>query len=98
MNTESFVFYETVFKQTEQLHKRKRYDEELELYRAIAQYGLYGVVPQMMMMYGFMDLNKLLPLFQELKNVISQLLKTVNVAGARQSGLTKKKFLQRKRN
>lgn len=56
MNTESFVFYETVFKQTEQLHKRKRYDEELELYRAIAQYGLYGVVPaddDDVWLYGF---------------------------------------------
>lgn len=43
-NTESFVLYESVYKQFEILKKRKP-DAATDFIEAIMEYGLYGVVP-----------------------------------------------------
>lgn len=55
-NKSSFVFYESVYKQANALHKRNKKEEELELLRAIIEYGLYGVIPEEesdVWLYGF---------------------------------------------
>jgi hypothetical protein len=54
-NTESFVLYESVYKQFEILKKRKP-DAATEFIEAIMEYGLYGVVPDEeseVWLYGF---------------------------------------------
>lgn len=55
-NKSSFVFYESVYKQANALHKRNKKEEELELLRAIMEFGLYGVIPEEesdVWLYGF---------------------------------------------
>ena len=55
-NKSSFVFYESVYKQANVLHKRNKKEEELELLRAIMEFGLYGVIPEEesdVWLYGF---------------------------------------------
>ena len=54
-NTESFVLYESVYKQFEILKKRKP-DAATDFIEAIMEYGLYGVVPDEeseVWLYGF---------------------------------------------
>lgn len=54
-NTESFVLYESVYKQFEILKKRKP-DAAADFIEAIMEYGLYGVVPDEeseVWLYGF---------------------------------------------
>lgn len=45
MNTESFVMYESVFKQFDRLNKRLGNEVSNNFIKAIMEYGLYGVVP-----------------------------------------------------
>lgn len=55
-NKNSFVMYESVYKQLNALHTRNKKEEELELIRAIIEYGLYGVIPEEesdVWLYGF---------------------------------------------
>ena len=56
MNTNSFVLYESVFKQYDTLDKRLGSEVSNNFIRAIMEYGLYGVVPDDdsdVWLYGF---------------------------------------------
>ena len=45
MNTESFVFYESVYKQAERLEKKLGKEVGYDFLKAVIEFGLYGVVP-----------------------------------------------------
>ena len=45
MNTESFVFYESVYKQVERLEKKLGKEVGYDFLKAVIEFGLYGVVP-----------------------------------------------------
>jgi hypothetical protein len=56
MNKESFVMYESVFKQMEILEKRLGKEVAYDFIKAIATFGLYGEMPEedsMVWLYGF---------------------------------------------
>ena len=46
MNNESFVFYESVYKQSQILEKRLGAETALAFMNAVVEFGLYGVVPE----------------------------------------------------
>ena len=45
MNAESFVFYESVYKQAERLEKKLGKEVGYDFLKAVIEFGLYGVVP-----------------------------------------------------
>lgn len=45
MNTESFVFYESVYKQAERLEKKLGKEVGYDFLKAVIEFGLYGAVP-----------------------------------------------------
>lgn len=45
-NTESFVLYESVFKQAERLEKKLGKEMAWDLIKAVMEYGLYAVIPE----------------------------------------------------
>ena len=45
MNSESFVFYESVYKQAQILQKKMGAETAMEFLNAVMEFGLYGVVP-----------------------------------------------------
>ena len=45
-NTESFVLYESVFKQAELLEKRLGKETAWDFIKAVMEYGLYAVIPE----------------------------------------------------
>lgn len=56
MNKQSFVLYESVFKQTERLQKKLGKDAAYDFIEAIMEFGLYGVLPEDesdVWLYGF---------------------------------------------
>ena len=56
MNSASFVFYESVYKQLQTLEKRLGTEVALEYINAVIEFGLYGVVPEEesdVWLYGF---------------------------------------------
>lgn len=46
MNNESFVFYESVYKQSQILEKRLGAEVALAFMNAVVEFGLYGVIPE----------------------------------------------------
>lgn len=56
MNSESFVMYESTFKQMEILEKRLGKDAAFDFIKAVSEFGLYGVIPDeesSVWLYGF---------------------------------------------
>ena len=56
MNTESFVLYESVYKQMEILEKRLNKETAYDFLKAVMEFGLYGVMPDdesPVWLYGF---------------------------------------------
>jgi hypothetical protein len=56
MNNQSFVLYESVFKQMERLEKKLGAEEAYNFIKAIATFGLYGALPEeddSVWLYGF---------------------------------------------
>lgn len=56
MNNESFVLYESVYKQTQILEKRLGAEVAMNFLNAVMEYGLYGVLPEEdseVWLYGF---------------------------------------------
>lgn len=56
MNNQSFVLYESVFKQMERLEKKLGAEEAYNFIKAIAAFGLYGALPEeddSVWLYGF---------------------------------------------
>lgn len=56
MNNESFVFYESAYKQMAILEKRLGAEEAYTFTKAVIEYGLYGVIPEeesSVWLYGF---------------------------------------------
>ena len=56
MNSESFVLYESVYKQASILEKRLGKEVAYDFIKAIMEFGLYGVVPEeddIVWLYGF---------------------------------------------
>ena len=56
MNTESFVYYESVYKQAEILEKRLGIETAYRFQKAVIEFGLYGVLPEEdsdVWLYGF---------------------------------------------
>ena len=45
MNAESFVFYESVYKQAERLEKKLGKEVGYDFLKAVIEFGLYGVIP-----------------------------------------------------
>lgn len=56
MNNESFVFYESAYKQMAILEKRLGAEEAYDFTKAVIEYGLYGAIPEEesnVWLYGF---------------------------------------------
>lgn len=56
MNTESFVMYESVFKQVQILEKKLGKETAYDFMKAVTEFGLYGILPDEesdVWLYGF---------------------------------------------
>ncbi len=94
-NTESFVLYESVYKQFEILKKRKP-DAATDFIEAIMEYGLYGVVPDEesdVWLYGF---EQSITSIQRAKDRYAAAVENGSKGGRPSKNLNKEDVLQKK--